>query len=79
MLATHNGLRKSSPLLYVFNLKHSMNNHAMLAVVLHYAVGDMREKLVKLFSLLQRIRGVDIFCAVMEAFLSQDIRPEKVV
>ncbi|XP_058027186.1 general transcription factor II-I repeat domain-containing protein 2-like [Ahaetulla prasina] len=57
-----------------------VNNRATLAVILHYAVGDvMREELVKLVSLPERTRGIDIYKAVMEAFLSQDIRPEKVV
>ncbi|XP_012928620.1 protein FAM200A-like isoform X1 [Heterocephalus glaber] len=57
-----------------------INNHATLAIILRYAVGDiMREELVKLVSLRGRTQGVDIYNAVMEAFLSQDIRPEKVV
>ncbi|KAM3848206.1 general transcription factor II-I repeat domain-containing protein 2A-like [Vipera latastei] len=57
-----------------------INNHARLGVILRYAVGDiMREELVKLVSLPERTQGVDIYNAVKEAFLSQDIRPEKVV
>ncbi|MEE6512968.1 hypothetical protein FKM82_020363 [Ascaphus truei] len=57
-----------------------INNHARLAVILRYAVGDtMREELMKLVSLPGRTQGIDIYNAVMEAFLSQDIRPEKVV
>ncbi|XP_004873385.1 general transcription factor II-I repeat domain-containing protein 2A-like isoform X2 [Heterocephalus glaber] len=57
-----------------------INNHTRLAVILRYAVGDiMREELVKLVSLPGRTQGIDIYSAVMEAFLSQDIRPEKVV
>ncbi|KAM6176971.1 protein FAM200B-like [Erethizon dorsatum] len=57
-----------------------INNHVSLAVILRYAVGDiMREELVKLVSLPGRTQGIDIYNAVMEAFLSQDIRPEKVV
>ncbi|XP_042325952.1 general transcription factor II-I repeat domain-containing protein 2A-like isoform X2 [Sceloporus undulatus] len=57
-----------------------INNHARLGIILRYAVGDiMREELVKLVSLPERIQGIDIYNAVMEAFLSQDIRPEKVV
>ncbi|KAF7254556.1 General transcription factor II-I repeat domain-containing protein 2A [Varanus komodoensis] len=57
-----------------------INNHARLAVILRYAVGDiMREELVKLMSLPGRTQGIDIYNAVMEAFLSQDIGPEKVV
>ncbi|XP_013358565.1 PREDICTED: general transcription factor II-I repeat domain-containing protein 2A-like isoform X1 [Chinchilla lanigera] len=57
-----------------------INNHAKLAVILRYAVGDiMREELVKLVSLPGRTEGIDIYNAVMETFLSQDIRPEKVV
>ncbi|KAM4048853.1 general transcription factor II-I repeat domain-containing protein 2-like [Anomaloglossus baeobatrachus] len=57
-----------------------VKNHARLAVILRYAAGDtMREELVKLLSLPERTQGIDIHNAVMEAFLSQDIRPEKVV
>ncbi|XP_032064570.1 SCAN domain-containing protein 3-like [Thamnophis elegans] len=57
-----------------------VNNHARLAIILRYAVGDiMREELVKLVSLPERTQGIDIYNAVMEAFSSQDIRPEKVV
>ncbi|MEE6511708.1 hypothetical protein FKM82_018407 [Ascaphus truei] len=57
-----------------------INNHARLAVILRYAVGDtMREELMKLVSLPGRTQGIDIYNAVMEAFFSQDIRPEKVV
>lgn len=57
-----------------------INNHARLAVILRYAVGDtMREELMKLLSLPGRTQGIDIYNAVMEAFVSQDIRPEKVV
>ncbi|XP_013000519.1 protein FAM200A isoform X1 [Cavia porcellus] len=57
-----------------------LNNHVSLAVILRYAVGDMmREELVKLASLPGRIQGIDIYNAVMEAFLSQNLRPEKVV
>ncbi|XP_034259776.1 general transcription factor II-I repeat domain-containing protein 2A-like [Pantherophis guttatus] len=57
-----------------------INNHARLAVIVCYAVGDvMREELVKLVSLPERTRGIDIYNAVMEAFSSQGIRPEKVV
>ncbi|XP_058015002.1 protein FAM200A-like [Ahaetulla prasina] len=57
-----------------------INNHARLAVILRYAVGDiMREELVKLVSLPERTQGIDIYNAVMEAFLSHNIRPEKVV
>ncbi|XP_026538860.1 general transcription factor II-I repeat domain-containing protein 2A-like [Notechis scutatus] len=57
-----------------------INNHARLAVILRYAVGDiMREELVKLVSLPEGTQGIDIYNAVMEAFLSRDIRPEKVV
>ncbi|XP_034277662.1 uncharacterized protein LOC117668096 isoform X2 [Pantherophis guttatus] len=57
-----------------------VNNHARLTIILRYAVGDiMREELVKLVSLPERTQGIDIYNAVMEAFLSQDIRPEKVV
>ncbi|XP_023567860.1 general transcription factor II-I repeat domain-containing protein 2A isoform X2 [Octodon degus] len=56
------------------------NDHVSLAVILRYAAGDtMREELVKLVSLPGRTQGVDIYNAVMEAFLSQGIRPEKVV
>ena len=55
-----------------------VNNHARLAVILRYAVGDnMREELVKLLSLPERTQGIDIHNAVMEAFLVQDIQPEK--
>ncbi|XP_066461121.1 general transcription factor II-I repeat domain-containing protein 2B-like [Eleutherodactylus coqui] len=57
-----------------------INNHARLAIILRYAVGDiMREELVKLVSMPKRTQGIDIYNAVMEAFLLQDIRPEKVV
>ncbi|XP_070614862.1 general transcription factor II-I repeat domain-containing protein 2A-like [Erythrolamprus reginae] len=57
-----------------------VNNHARLAVILRYAAGDiMREELVKLVSLPERTQGIDIYNAVVEAFSSQDIRPEKVV
>ncbi|XP_039196835.1 general transcription factor II-I repeat domain-containing protein 2A-like [Crotalus tigris] len=57
-----------------------INDHARLAVILRYAVGDiMREQLVKLVSLPERTQGIDIYNAVMEAFLSHDLRPEKVV
>ncbi|MEE6518924.1 hypothetical protein FKM82_030246 [Ascaphus truei] len=57
-----------------------INNHARLAVILRYGVGDtMREELMKLVSLPGRTQGIDIYNAVMGAFLSQDIRPEKVV
>ncbi|XP_072282287.1 general transcription factor II-I repeat domain-containing protein 2-like isoform X2 [Pyxicephalus adspersus] len=57
-----------------------INNHVRLAVILRYGVGDiMREELVKLVSLPDRTQGIDIYNAVMEAFLSQDIRPKKVV
>ncbi|XP_013930323.1 PREDICTED: uncharacterized protein LOC106555913 [Thamnophis sirtalis] len=57
-----------------------VNNHARLIIILRYAVGDiMREELVKLVSLPERTQGIDIYKAVMEAFLSQGIRPEKVV
>ncbi|XP_040297400.1 general transcription factor II-I repeat domain-containing protein 2-like [Bufo bufo] len=57
-----------------------INNHARLAVIMRYAAGDiMREELVKLVSLHKRTQGIDIYNAVMEVFLSQDIRPEKVV
>ncbi|XP_032064308.1 uncharacterized protein LOC116502537 [Thamnophis elegans] len=57
-----------------------VNNHARLVIILRYAVGDiMREELVKLVSLPERTQGIDIYKAVMEAFLSQGIRPEKVV
>lgn len=57
-----------------------INNHARLAIILRYAVGDtMREELVKLASLPERTQGIDIYNAVMEAFVQQDIRPEKVV
>ncbi|XP_070599696.1 general transcription factor II-I repeat domain-containing protein 2A-like [Erythrolamprus reginae] len=60
--------------------RRDINNHARLAVILRYAVGDtMREELVKLVSLPEKTQGIDIYNAVMEAFLSQDIRPEKVV
>ncbi|XP_010604765.1 general transcription factor II-I repeat domain-containing protein 2A-like [Fukomys damarensis] len=56
------------------------SDHVRLAVILRYAVGDtMRQELVNLVSLPGRTRGVDIYDAVMEAFLSHDIRPEKVV
>ena len=56
------------------------NNHARLALFLRYAAGDvMREELVKLCSLPKRTHGIDIHNAAMEAFLSNDIRPEKVV
>ncbi|XP_005409605.1 PREDICTED: general transcription factor II-I repeat domain-containing protein 2A-like [Chinchilla lanigera] len=56
------------------------NSHARLAVILRYAVGDiMREELVKLVSLPGRTQGIDVYNAVMEAFLSQGLRPEKVV
>lgn len=57
-----------------------INNRGRLAVILRYAVGDiMREELVKLVSLPGRTQGIHVYNAVMEAFLSQDIRPEKVV
>ncbi|XP_034262212.1 general transcription factor II-I repeat domain-containing protein 2-like [Pantherophis guttatus] len=57
-----------------------INNQARLAIILRYALGDiMREELVKLVSLPEKTQGIDIYNAVMEAFLSQDIRPEKVV
>ncbi|XP_048344612.1 general transcription factor II-I repeat domain-containing protein 2A-like [Sphaerodactylus townsendi] len=57
-----------------------INDHARLAVILRYAVGDiMREELVKLVPLSKRTQGIDIYSLVMEMFLSQDIRPEKVV
>ena len=57
-----------------------VNNHARLAVILRYAVGDnMREELVKLLSLPERTQGIYIHNAVMEAFIAQDIKPEKVV
>uniref|UniRef100_A0ABM5FF41 General transcription factor II-I repeat domain-containing protein 2A-like n=1 Tax=Pogona vitticeps TaxID=103695 RepID=A0ABM5FF41_9SAUR len=57
-----------------------INDHARLAVILRYAVGDiMREELLKLLSLPGRRQGREICDAVMEAFLSQDIRAEKVV
>ncbi|KAM4694271.1 general transcription factor II-I repeat domain-containing protein 2A-like [Discoglossus pictus] len=57
-----------------------INNHARLAVILRYAVGDvMREELLKLLSLPRITQGIDIHNAVMEAFLAQEIRPEKVV
>ncbi|KAM8927714.1 general transcription factor II-I repeat domain-containing protein 2B-like [Pelodytes ibericus] len=57
-----------------------INNHARLAVILRYAVGDvMREELLKLLSLPRRTQGIDIHNAVMEAFLAQEIRPENVV
>uniref|UniRef100_A0A8C6VI95 General transcription factor II-I repeat domain-containing protein 2A n=1 Tax=Naja naja TaxID=35670 RepID=A0A8C6VI95_NAJNA len=39
----------------------------------------MREELVKLVSLPEGTQGIDIYNVVMEVFLSQDIRPEKVV
>ncbi|XP_013919890.1 PREDICTED: general transcription factor II-I repeat domain-containing protein 2-like [Thamnophis sirtalis] len=57
-----------------------INNHTRLAIILRYAVGDiMREELVKLVSFPERTQGIEIYDAVMEAFLSHDIRPEKVV
>ncbi|XP_034288864.1 general transcription factor II-I repeat domain-containing protein 2A-like [Pantherophis guttatus] len=57
-----------------------VNNHARLAVILRYAAGDiMREELVKLVSLPEGTQGKDIYNAVMEAFSSQGVRPEKVV
>ncbi|XP_058026529.1 general transcription factor II-I repeat domain-containing protein 2-like [Ahaetulla prasina] len=57
-----------------------VNNHARLAILLRYAAGDiMREELLKLVSLPERTQGIDIYNAVMEAFVAQDIRPEKVV
>ncbi|XP_048364675.1 protein ZBED8-like [Sphaerodactylus townsendi] len=57
-----------------------VTDHARLAVILRYAAGDiMREELVKLVSLPKRTQGIDIHNAVMEAFVSHNIRPEKVV
>ncbi|XP_070622950.1 general transcription factor II-I repeat domain-containing protein 2A-like [Erythrolamprus reginae] len=57
-----------------------INNYASLAIILRYVVGDtMREELVKLVSLPERTQGINIYSAVMEAFFSQDIKPEKVV
>ncbi|XP_072006342.1 general transcription factor II-I repeat domain-containing protein 2-like [Engystomops pustulosus] len=57
-----------------------INNHARLAIILRYAVGDnMREELVKLASLPKRTQGVDIYNAVMEVFTSQGITSGKVV
>lgn len=57
-----------------------ITNHARLALILRYATGDiMREELVKLLSLPGRTQGIDIHNAVMEAFSSLDISPEKVV
>lgn len=57
-----------------------INNNASLAVILLYAIGDIiTEELVKLVSLPGRTQGIDIYNTVMETFLSQDIRPEKVV
>ncbi|KAG9485345.1 hypothetical protein GDO78_008432 [Eleutherodactylus coqui] len=57
-----------------------INNHARLAIILRYAVGDiMREQLVKLVSMPKRTQGIDIYNAVMEAYKSQDIRTGKVV
>ncbi|XP_035216701.1 protein ZBED8-like [Stegodyphus dumicola] len=57
-----------------------INNHAKLVIILRYAVSDtMREELVKLASFPERTQGIDIYNAVVEAFLQQGIRPEKVV
>ena len=57
-----------------------INNHARLAVIFRYAVGDtMREELLKLISLLGRTQEVDICNAVMECFLTQSITPAKIV
>ena len=57
-----------------------INNHATLAVILSYAVGDtMKEELLKLISLPEKTHGVDIYNAVMGCFLKQNITPAKIV
>ena len=57
-----------------------INNHARLAVILRFAAGNtMREELVKLITLPGRTQGVDIYNAVMECFLTQNIEPAKIV
>ncbi|KAM5138157.1 general transcription factor II-I repeat domain-containing protein 2A-like [Mantella aurantiaca] len=74
------GLQKAECYSMCLDESTDINNHARLAVILRYAVGNiMREELVKLVSLPERTQEIDIYNAVMEAFMSQEIRPEKVV
>ena len=62
------------------NESTDINNHARLAVILCYAVADiMRQELVKRLSLPGRNQGREVYNAVLEASLSQDIRAEKIV
>ncbi|XP_076352701.1 SCAN domain-containing protein 3-like [Tachypleus tridentatus] len=62
-------LQKASCYSMCLDESTDINNHARLAVILCYAVGDsMREELVKLISLPGRTQGVDIYNAVMECF-----------
>ena len=57
-----------------------INNHARLAIILHYAAGDtMREELLKLVSLPERTQGVDIYNAVMECLTTRSVTPAKIV
>ncbi|XP_076324223.1 general transcription factor II-I repeat domain-containing protein 2A-like [Tachypleus tridentatus] len=73
-------LQKASCYSMCLDESTDINNHARLAVILRYAVGDsMREELVKLISLPGRTQGVDIYNAVMECFLTQSIKHEKTV
>lgn len=75
-----NDLKKATCYSMCLDESTDINNHARLAIILRYAIGDtMREELVKLASLPERTQGIDIYNAVMEAFLQQDIRSEKVV
>ena len=73
-------LQKASCYSMCLDESTDINNHARLAVILCYAVGDtMREELLKLISLPGRTQGVDIYNAVMECFLTQGITPAKIV
>ena len=75
-----NDLKKATCYSMCLDESTDINNHARLAIILRYAIGDtMREELIKLASLPERTQGIDIYNAVMEAFLQQDIRSEKVV
>ena len=57
-----------------------IDNHARLAIILHYAAGDaIREELLKLVSLPERIQGEDIYNAVMECLTTQNVTPAKIV
>lgn len=73
-------LQKAACFSTCLNESIDINDHARLTEIFCYAVGDiMTQEQVKLVSLPGRAQRLHIYNVMMEVFLSEDIRAEKVV